>query len=81
MGQPHKNELDGEVGQVNIELQLQIISILMAVIGVALPSLIAIAGFVYVRRITERMDNLSDQTEELKDHIDRLWNRVGESQA
>ena len=28
----------------------------MAVIGVALPSLIAIAGFVYVRRITERMD-------------------------
>ncbi|MCY3825123.1 MAG: hypothetical protein OXG62_14790 [Nitrospinae bacterium] len=66
---------------MNIELQLQIISILMAVIGVALPSLIAIAGFVYVRRITERMDNLSDQTEELKDHIARLWNRVGESQT
>lgn len=81
MGQSHQNELGGEVGQVNIELQLQIISILMAVIGVALPSLIAIAGFVYVRRITERMDNLSDQTEELKDHIARLWNRVGESQT
>ena len=64
---------------MNIELQLQIISILMAVIGVALPSLIAIAGFVYVRRITVRMDNLSDQTEELRDRVDRLWSHVGES--
>ena len=65
---------------MNIELQLQIISILMAVIGVALPSLIAIAGFVYVRRITERMDNLSDQANQLRAQVDRLWNRVGESQ-
>ena len=66
---------------MNIELQLQIISILMAVIGVALPSLIAIAGFVYVRRITERMDNLSDQTNQLRAQVDRLWDRVGESQT
>jgi hypothetical protein len=66
---------------MNIDLQLQIISILMAVIGVALPSLIAIAGFVYVRRITERMDNLSDQANELRDNLDRLWSRVGESQT
>ncbi len=80
MGQPHQKGLGGGFGQVNIEFQLQIISILMAVIGVALPSLIAIAGFVYVRRITERMDNLSDQANELRDHVDRLWNRVGESQ-
>ena len=44
---------------MNIALYLQIISILMAVIAVALPALIAIVGFVYVRRMTERIDNIA----------------------
>lgn len=44
---------------MNTALYLQIISILMAVIAVALPALIAIVGFVYVRRMTERIDNIA----------------------
>lgn len=51
---------------MDVTLQLQIISILMGIIGVALPALIAIVGFVYIRSFNERMDNLSDQ-------IDQLW--------
>ena len=50
----------------NISLYLQIISIFMAIIAVALPALIAIVGYVYIRNFTDRMDNLSDQ-------VDQLW--------
>ena len=57
--------------EINIALYLQIISILIALVGVALPALIVLVGFVYVRTITERIDNISDQ-------VDQLWNRVNE---
>ncbi len=43
----------------------------MAVIAVAIPSLIAIGGYVYIRTFTERMDNISDS-------VDQLWDRVKE---
>ena len=55
---------------MNITLYLQIISMLIGVIAVALPILITVVAFVYVRRLTERIDNLSDE-------VDQLWNRVG----
>ena len=54
---------------MEIGLYLQIISILMAIIGVAVPALIAIVGFVFVRNLNERIDNLSDQ-------VDQLWDRI-----
>lgn len=54
---------------MEIGLYLQVISILMAVIGVAVPALIAIVGFVFVRNLNERIDNLSDQ-------VDQLWDRI-----
>lgn len=57
--------------EMNITLYLQIISILMAVTGVALPALIAIVGYVYIRNFTERIDNVADQ-------VDQLWDRVNE---
>ena len=57
---------------MNIELHLQIISIFMAVIAVALPALIAIIGFVYIRNIREKVDDISGQ-------VDELWDRMGES--
>ena len=53
------------------ELYLQIISILMGLVAVGIPILIAVVGFVYIRRFTERLDNLSDE-------IDRLWDRQGD---
>ena len=55
---------------MNITLYLQIISMLIGVVAVALPILITVVAFVYVRRLTERIDNLSDE-------IDQLWNRAG----
>ena len=58
--------------EMNITLYLQIISTLMAVIGVALPALIAIVGYVYIRNFTERIDNIADQ-------VDQLWDRVNET--
>ena len=58
---------------MDIGLYLQIISILMAVIGVAVPALIAIVGFVFVRSMNERIDNLSDQ-------VDQLWDQTNVSQ-
>lgn len=57
--------------EMNITLYLQIISTLMAVVGVALPALIAIVGYVYIRSFTERIDNVADQ-------VDQLWDRVNE---
>ncbi len=58
---------------MNIELHLQIISIFMGVIAVALPALIAIVGFVYIRNIREKVDDISGQ-------VDELWDRMGENQ-
>lgn len=58
---------------MDIGLYLQIISILMAVIGIAVPALIAIVGFVFVRSMNERIDNLSDQ-------VDQLWDQTNVSQ-
>ena len=59
---------------MDVTLQLQIISIFMAIVGVALPALIAIVGYVYVRSLNERIDNLSDQ-------VDELWDRVSGSET
>ena len=56
---------------MDTSLYLQIISIFMAVIAVAIPSLIAIVGYVYIRTFSERMDNISDS-------VDQLWDRVKE---
>lgn len=50
-------------------LYLQVVSILMAIVGVAVPALIAIVGFVFVRNLNERIDDLSDQ-------VDQLWGQV-----
>ncbi len=52
--------------QTNISLYLQIISIFMGIVAVALPALIAIVGYVYIRNFTERIDNISDE-------VDQLW--------
>ena len=58
--------------QMDMTLYLQIISIFIAVIAVALPALIALVGFVYIRTMTERIDNLADQ-------VDELWERVSDN--
>ena len=50
--------LPGVSDPVDINPQLQIISIFMGVIGVALPALIAIVAFAYVRRLNERSRTL-----------------------
>lgn len=55
---------------MNTALYLQIVSILIGVVAVALPILITVVAFVYVRRLTERVDHPSDE-------IDQLWRRVG----
>lgn len=57
---------------MDVTLQLQIISIFMGIIGVALPAFIAIVGYVYVRSLNERIDNLSGQ-------VDELWDNVSDS--
>ena len=62
---------------MNITLYLQIISMLIGVVAVALPILITVVAFVYVRRLTERIDNQSDEIDQLWNKIDQLWNRVG----
>ena len=49
-----------------ISIYLQVISILMAVIAVAIPALIAFMGFVYIRNFNDRIDNIADQ-------VDQLW--------
>ena len=60
---------------MDTELQLQILSIVIAVfvgvVGVLLPVLIAVVGFVYIRRFEERITNVSNQ-------VDELWDRVSE---
>lgn len=70
----YEKELTPVYDQMDIALYLQIISILMAVIAVALPALIAFIGFVYVRSLTERIDNIADQ-------VDELWDRVNQDRS
>lgn len=55
---------------MNIALYLQVVSILIGVVAVALPILITLVAFVYVKRLTERAHELSDE-------VDQLWRRVG----
>ncbi len=55
---------------MNIALYLQVVSILIGVVAVALPILITLVAFVYVKRPTERVHELSDE-------VDQLWRRVG----
>ncbi len=52
-------------------LYLQVISIFMGVIALAVPRCIAFIGSVYYKRITERIDNLADD-------VDQLWNRMND---
>lgn len=60
---------------MDTELQLQILSIVIAafvaIAGALIPVLIAIVGFVYIRRFEERMTNISDE-------VDMLWDRLTE---
>ena len=57
---------------LTFELFLQIVTLFIAVIAVALPALIALAGYVYIKRFAEQLDNLSDQVDQIWDHIDTL---------
>jgi len=59
---------------MNFELFLQIISIFIAVIAVALPALIVFGGYLYLRRFEDRIDDLSDQ-------VDQIWNAVSEGKS
>ena len=56
---------------LSLEVYLQIISILIGLVAVLIPTLIAVVGFVYIRRFTERLDNLSNE-------IDKLWDAQAE---
>ncbi len=61
---------------MDITFQLQIISLLVAVfvvvVGVLLPLLITVVGYVYIRRFEERIDNLSDQINQLWEQVDQF---------
>ena len=54
---------------MDIAIYLQIISIFVAVVAVALPALIAIVGWVFIKNFSERIDNISGE-------IDQLWDEV-----
>ena len=56
---------------MSLEIYLQVISILIGLVAVLIPTLIAVVGFVYIRRFTERLDNLSNE-------IDKLWDAQAE---
>ena len=56
---------------LSLEVYLQIISILIGLVAVLIATLIAVVGFVYIRRFTERLDNLSNE-------IDKLWDAQAE---
>ena len=58
---------------MDINTQLQIISIFTGVIGVALPAMIAIVAFVYVRRLNEKTENVAAD-------VDELWARLSDTQ-
>lgn len=57
---------------MEFELFVQIISIFIAVIAVALPALIAVGGYLYLKRFEDRIDNLSDQVDQIWDRINKL---------
>ncbi len=50
---------------MNFELFLQIIAIFVAVIAVALPAVIVLGGYIYIKRFEDRIDNLSDQVDQI----------------
>ncbi len=56
---------------MNIDLYLQVISILIGVVAVALPILITLVAFVYIKRLMGRIDDLSDSVDQLWDHVRR----------
>ena len=58
---------------MDVSIYLQIISIFVAIIAVALPALIAIVGYVYIRNIAERIENIAAD-------VNELWDRVSEKQ-
>lgn len=53
----------------SLDIYLQIISILIALIAVAIPVIIVLVGFVYIRQLRERIDNLSGE-------VDELWSKL-----
>ena len=55
------------------DVYLQVVSILMAIIAVLVPIGITAVAFVYIRQITERLDNLSGE-------VDKLWDRLKDIQ-
>lgn len=56
---------------MNLDIYLQIISILMAVIAVGIPTIAALVIFVYIRKINETVDSLSDE-------VNLLWGELKE---
>jgi len=56
---------------MNTALYLQVISIPIGVVAVALPILITPVAFVYVKRLAGRIDDLSDSVDQLWDHVRR----------
>jgi len=56
---------------MNTALYLQVISIPIGVVAVALPILITPVAFVYVKGLAGRIDDLSDSVDQLWDHVRR----------
>ncbi len=54
------------------ETYLQVISILIALAAIAVPGLIVMVGFVYIRQFTEKIDNLSNEVNQLWDSFNEL---------
>ena len=54
---------------MDVDSYLQVISIFVAIVAVALPILITMLAFVYVKRVEEKIDNLSSD-------VDTLWDRL-----
>ena len=63
-----------ETYMVPIETYLQIISMLIGVVAVALPLFIVTLGFVYIKRTERKIDNVSGDVSELWDKIGELSN-------
>lgn len=61
---------------MDIALYLQVVSILIGVVAVALPILITVVAFVYLRRLMGRIDDLSDSVDQLWDHVGRTSPRT-----
>ncbi len=52
-----------------LDIYLQIISMLMAVIAVVVPVGITVAGYVYVKQLTAKIESLTAE-------VNLLWNKV-----